>query len=101
MSAIINVVNCGNVDTIAKIDFKDFASCGNAEPTSRVLDGSSDHGAAEEWGEAGHIVIDGEKLSCRAMYIFDDADITDIDGAPLDASDYPFNAAHVARIRLD
>lgn len=84
-----------NPDAIG--DISKYSATGNAEPTSRVLDGSDDHGAAEEWAEPG--LYDGKP--CRAIYLFDDEDITDLEGDPLQEEDYPWNTAHMARIILD
>jgi hypothetical protein len=65
---------------------------GQAVPTGRLLDGSSDYGYAEEWQEPA-TMPDGRK--CRITYLFDDGDICD------DVDNYPFDADHVARIVLD
>lgn len=70
---------------------------GNAEPTSRVLDGSEDHGYAEEWAEPA-VLPDGRK--CSRMYLFDADEIVNDDGVPLEAENYPWDDAHVARILL-
>ena len=70
---------------------------GNAEPTSRVLNGSSDHGAAEEWLEPA-VLPDGRK--CYRVYLFDESDITDDEGNPLDAENYPWSDEQVKRIKL-
>ncbi|MBU1039808.1 MAG: hypothetical protein KKF77_01755 [Proteobacteria bacterium] len=83
---------------IGNADFALFASSGNAEPTSRVLEGSNDHGYAEEWVERG--TYNGEP--CRLVYLFDDADICDADGNPLEEADsYPWDVEHMARIIMD
>jgi hypothetical protein len=70
---------------------------GNAEPTSRVLDGSSDHGYAEEWQEPA-VLPDGRE--CYRMYLFDDEDITGENGERLLAEDYPWDDEHVRRVLL-
>ena len=70
----------------------------SAQPTSRVLDGSSDHGYAQEWLEPA-VMPDGTQ--CKRVYLFDDDDITDDDGEPLEAEDYPWDDNHVARILLN
>lgn len=69
---------------------------GNAEPTGRVLDGSEDHGYAEEWAEPA-VLPDGRE--CSRMYLFAADEIVSDDGEPLEAEDYPWDDAHVARIR--
>lgn len=89
-----------NTDTQAmdRINPADVRATGeNAEPTSRLLDGSSDHGYAEEWQEPA-TMPDGR--ACYRMYLFTADDIVDADGEPLDAEDYPWDNAHVRRIRL-
>lgn len=73
------------------IDPSLVAPTGNAEPTGRVLDGSADHGFAEEWAEPA-VLPDGRK--CRRVYLFDAAETFS------DAEQYPWDNAHVARILL-
>ena len=67
----------------------------NAYPTSRLLDGSSDHGYAEEWAEPA-VLPDGR--DCTIMYLFDDDDIIDKFGEKIDAEFYPWDADHIRRI---
>lgn len=78
------------------IDPSTVVAIGNAEPTSRVLDGSEDHGFAEEWAEPA-VLPDGEKV--YRMYLFTADEIVNDDGEPLDAEDYPWDDAHVWRIK--
>jgi len=69
-----------------------------AEPTSRVLDGSSDHGYAQEWAEPA-ILPDGRK--CSRIYLFDEDDIVDENGDYIeDSENLPWDEEHVARIVL-
>jgi hypothetical protein len=70
---------------------------GNAQPTSRVLEGSSDHGYAQEWAEPA-VLTDGRK--CERIYLFTADEIVDDAGEPLEAEDYPWDDDHVRRIRL-
>jgi hypothetical protein len=70
---------------------------GNAEPTGRLLDGSEDHGYAEEWQEPA-VMPDGRR--CSRMYLFEDDEIVDADGEPLLPEDYPWDDEHVSRIIL-
>lgn len=51
-----------------------------AEPTSRVLDGSSDDGYAAEY--VGYGDIDG--IPVRAVYLLNDEDMQDADGEEID-----------------
>jgi len=69
---------------------------GNAEPTGRLLDGSEDHGYAEEWAESA-ILPDGR--TCQRMYLFAANEIIGDDGEPLEAEDYPWDDEHVMRIK--
>lgn len=77
-----------------KIDPEFFAITNpEAFPTGRLLDGSRDHGFAQEWAERGTVDVNGEILKAQRIYLFH-AD--DIDGR--DPEDYPWDMDHVARI---
>lgn len=80
-----------------QIDPSLVVGTGNAQPTSRVLEGSEDHGFAEEWAEPA-VLPSGEK--CRRMYLFSADEIVSDDGEPLEAEDYPWDDEHVARINI-
>ena len=70
----------------------------SAVPTSRLLDGSDDHGYAQEWQEEAKMP-DGRK--CMRMYLFTQADMADSDGNEYeDAENLPWDDEHVARIIL-
>ena len=70
----------------------------NAEPTSRLLDGSEDHGYAEEWQEPA-LMPDGRP--CYRMYLFDSEELIDeLTGEQINAEDYPWDDDHVRRIIL-
>ncbi len=84
----------GDATPVALVAFDDFSAGGNAAPTCRVLDGSCDHGSAEEWAEPGHIVIDGERRPAERIYLFDADEVAD------DADNYPWDTEHCARILL-
>lgn len=79
---------------VAMVSFNDFNSTGNAEPTSRVLDGSIDHGYAEEWAENGYIILDGEKRQVTLIYLFEENEISD------EPENYPWDEKHAARLLL-
>jgi hypothetical protein len=64
----------------------------NAYPTSRLLDGSQDHGYAQEWAEPA-TMPDGRP--CLRIYLFDDDEVDHED-----AVDYPWDDEHVKRIEL-
>jgi len=69
-----------------------FESLGNAEPTSRLLEGSSDSWADQEWSEP--VKINGQE--CTIYYLFSEEDMQDEDGEPLQDEDYPFDQEHVS-----
>lgn len=83
--------------TQGTIDFNDVES-GDAYPTGRLLDGSEDHGYAEEWEEPAQLP-DGRKG--HLVYLFDDDDITYEDGDPKEAENYPWDEEHVKCFVLD
>lgn len=85
--------NSADEAPVARVLFSVFSSAGQAEPTSRLLDGS-DHGFAEEWAEPGHVTIAGERREARLMYLFAADEVAD------DPEHYPWDADHVARIVL-
>lgn len=84
----------GDLSPVAHVEFGDFRPSGNAFPTSRVLEGSVDHGVAEEWAEPGSIILDGESRPAQRCYLFDADEVCD------EAEDYPWDAEHCARILL-
>jgi hypothetical protein len=84
----------GDAKPEAFVAFGAFDATDNAEPSSRVLDGSIDHGFAEEWLEPGTVVIDGQARPAVRVFLFDESDITE------QAEDYPWDAEHCARILL-
>ena len=94
LAAPVQYTNSGDERPVAFAAFSEFEPSGDAVPTSRVLDGSSDHGFDEEWAEPGYVVIDGEKRQASRMYLFDASETGD------DASEYPWDEKHVARIIL-
>lgn len=67
---------------------------GNAEPTSRMLEGSGDAWAAEEWIEYGQ--LEGQEYSI--YYLFSEKDITWDDGSAREAEDYPWDVDHVSKV---
>lgn len=76
----------------------EVSSTDQAYCTSRALDGSDDHGYAQEWQEPG-LLPDGRE--CLITYLFDDEDLTDGNGNEYeDAEFYPWDSEHVARILL-
>lgn len=69
----------------------------NAVPTCRLLDGTNDFWAAEEWAEP-VIAPDGRKAT--KYYLFAEEEITTEDGEGMLSEDYPFDAAHVSKIEI-
>ena len=53
---------------------------------------------AEEWSEP--CEIPGGQ-NAQMIYLFDEDDITNSDGEPLEAEFYPWDADHCARVILD
>jgi len=74
----------------------------NAELTGRLLDGSEDHGFAEEWKEPA-ILPDGR--NCYRVYLFTAEEVSEANDednyANPGAENYPWDDAHVRRIVLD
>lgn len=78
--------------------FPAIRSTGNAESTSRVLDGSADHGYAQEWLEPATLE-DGRKGSI--VYLFRDEDLLDPEGEEIvEAENYPWDRC-MAHFRLN
>lgn len=86
--------NNGDAEPVTFVSFGSFEASDNAEPSSRVLDGSIDHGYDEEWLEPGTVVVDGKSRQAVRVFLFDDFDIAE------QAEDYPWDADHCARILL-
>lgn len=55
---------------VASVELRHIESRGPAEPTSRLLEGSADSWAAEEWAEPCVVTVDGEKRPARLIYLF-------------------------------
>lgn len=91
MSVQISYTNTSSPHN-ASIDPALVIATGQAEPTSRVLDGSEDSQYAQEWLEPA-MLPDGRQ--CFRAYLFS---AEDIDG--VEAGDYPWDNNHVERIIL-
>jgi len=87
----IPVMRTNNGNVLSMVAADEFISSGNAEPTSRVLDGSCDHGYAQEWAEPGTI----RGCVCQLIYLFRESDCDHEE-----AEDYPWND-NMVRIILD
>lgn len=96
ITAPVQFTNSQSEVPVAVVSFGDFDVNDNAEPTGRVLDGSDDHGYAEEWAESGFVSIDGEKRSAARIYLFTAEEIAEIE----EPENYPWDEKHVARILL-
>lgn len=62
-----------------------------AQPTNRILFGSSDHGYAAEYYGYGTI----DDVDVIAVYLFDESEIFWEDGTPKEEEDYPWDSALV------
>lgn len=82
-------------EVIGYADFDDFTTERNAEPTSRVLDGSRDHGWDQEWAVDGTIFLNGEHVDARMIFLFDAGDVESED-----ASEWPWQE-RAARIVVE
>lgn len=78
------------------IDPDEVKPTGEAYPTGRLLDGSSDHGWDQEYFEPATLP-DGR--TCTRVYLFDDSDTQDDEGQPLQEEFYPWET-RLARIEL-
>ena len=80
---------------VARVNFDDFTTERAAEPTSRVLDGSRDHGWDQEWAVDGTIFFGIENIDARMIFLFDADDVENED-----ASEWPWED-RVARIVIE
>ena len=80
------------------VDLSTITSSGNAEPTSRVLDGSSDHGYDQEWLEPATLA-DGRE--CSLVYLLDNEDFEDENGEAYDDLGNVDWLGHLVRVRLE
>ena len=92
MSKQVQLKYRGISKVLAMIDPAELVSTGNAHPSGRVLDGSEDHGYAEEWLEP----CTYRGMDCMAVYLFDEDEVDHED-----AGGYPWDAKHIARVYLD
>lgn len=92
----VQYTNSQSETPVAVVSFKDFTVTDCAEPTSRVLDGSDDHGYDYEWAEPGYVTIEGEKREAACMYLFTAEELEEIE----DPENYPWDEKHVGRILL-
>ncbi len=89
--------SCSKADFYADPETFENKNNENAEPTCRLLDGTDDFWAAEEWAEP---VVAPDGRAATKYYLFAAEEITDDDGNGLLADEYPFDAAHVSRIEI-
>ena len=80
------------------VDLSTIKSSGNAECTSRVLDGSSDHGYDQEWLEPATLA-DGRE--CSLVYLLNNEDFEDGDGEAYDDLSNVDWLGHLVRVRLE
>jgi hypothetical protein len=91
----IYLTDAGNNNPVGHADVAKWQPSpgGQAEPTGRVLSGSSDSWAAEEWAESG--LYDGQRAA--RIYLFT---AVEVEAAGDDASNLPWDDEHTARIKL-
>lgn len=92
----INIYNGGNYEqAIGQIDVAEAIknAYDSAYPTSRSLDGTQDAWATSEYYQP--TVVDG--LHYDLVFLFDDNDMSDADGEPLDEEFFPWDAEHCVR----
>ena len=79
---------------MSELIYNNYTATSQAQPTARVLEGSEDHGMAQEWSEEGKC---GD-IDVICYYIFSNSDITWDNGELMDAEDYPWDGEHVKKI---
>lgn len=67
-----------------------------AYATSRCLNGTDDFWASAEYIERMVDSTTGKRYD--VVYLFEDADMTDADGEPLEEENYPWDDNHIARV---
>jgi nitrous oxidase accessory protein NosD len=61
-----------NYKTIGQVDENTYNETSQPQITSRLLEGSSDHGYYMEYVGYGTVEFNGEKINVKAVYLFDD-----------------------------
>ena len=61
-----------NYKKVAKVNFNDYNETRCAESSSRLLDGSRDHGYYLEYTGYGTITIDRKEVEVKAVYLFEE-----------------------------
>jgi len=93
----IPITRLGNIEKpIGQIEYSEIEETDNAEPTNRVLDGSYDHGMAEEWS-APCTLFGGAGVGV-VIYLFPRRVITDDAGETIEAEFYPWTEQYCARV---
>lgn len=90
----MKVYNEGSNESI-DMPFSAFESTDNVEPTSRLLEGSSDSWAVEEWAEP----CECGKIKATMYYLFSSDEIAEaVERNPDNpAEEYPWDAEHCSR----
>jgi len=81
-----------------EVEYDDCESLGNAEPTSRLLNGTSDFWADEEWVEPVKLP-DGR--TGERYYLFDKETVDTCCDSGNGPEDYPWDLEHCTKIILD
>lgn len=89
--------NSRSESAVESVEFETCAPLDCAQPTSRCLSGTQDHWAKEEWAEPVRLA-DGR--TGTRYYLFDENDVVDEDGEPLETDMYDWSAEHCVGIVL-
>lgn len=86
--ANLPVFEAGNYRSpIATASPATFKGDGQGFPTGRLLNGTDDHGMAEEWAERGTVEIEGKPVAVQMIYLFAASDIEGMD----EPENYPWS----------
>jgi hypothetical protein len=83
----------GDRKPLCTVGMNRIRSRGPAEPTSRLLAGSDDQWAAEEWAEPCEVDIEGEWRPASLIYLFRASDVAE------QTEDYPWGSS-IERVLL-
>lgn len=61
-----------NYTVIGRVSIDDYYETVSAEPTSRMIEGSRDHGYFIEYTGEGKVKLDGKEVNVTAVYLFEE-----------------------------
>jgi len=93
----IKVGQYSNHTELTEVEENDLVFGNESEPTSRLLEGSIDSWASEEWVQDG--TLKGKK--CRIFYLFEEKEIINDEDEPLEAEFYPWDDDHISWIEVE